>query len=131
MKKELLTTLCLAFATQSPLFAQEDAPKWMRWSAISPDGKNIVFSAYGDIYLVPVSGGKAQAITSNTAYDYAPVWSPDSKHIAFASAREGSLDVYISSLEGGSPKRLTTHSGKEVPVSRVYALKGCFQGEFV
>ena len=117
MKKELLTTLCLAFATQSPLFAQEDAPKWMRWSAISPDGKNIAFSAYGDIYLVPVSGGKAQAITSNTAYDYAPVWSPDSKHIAFASAREGSLDVYISSLEGGSPKRLTTHSGKEVPVA--------------
>ena len=52
MKKELLTTLCLAFATQSPLFAQEDAPKWMRWSAISPDGKNIAFSAYGDIYLV-------------------------------------------------------------------------------
>ena len=60
MKKELLTTLCLVFATQSPLFAQEDAPKWMRWSAISPDGKNIAFSAYGDIYLVPVSGGKAQ-----------------------------------------------------------------------
>ena len=41
MKKELLMTLCLAFATQSPLFAQEDAPMWMRWSAISPDGKNI------------------------------------------------------------------------------------------
>ena len=117
MKKEVLATLCLAFITQGSLFAQDNTPKWLRWSAISPDGKNIAFSAYGDIYLVPVSGGKAQAITTNTAYDYAPVWSPDSKHIAFASAREGSLDVYISSLEGGSPKRLTTHSGKEVPVA--------------
>lgn len=117
MKKELFATLCLAFATQNPLIASENTPKWLRWSSISPDGTTIAFSAFGDIYTVPVSGGKAQAITTNTAYDYAPVWSPDSKHLAFASAREGSLDVYVSSLSGGAPKRLTTHSGKEIPVA--------------
>ena len=118
MKKELFLTFCLALAAQNPLSAQEnDAPKWLRWSAISPDGKNIAFTAFGDIYTIPAKGGQARQLTANTAYDYAPVWSPDGKSIAFASAREGSLDVYITSLAGGAPKRLTTNSGKEVPVA--------------
>lgn len=110
-------TFCMALALQNTVSAQEDSPKWLRWSAISPDGKNIAFTAYGDIYTVPVNGGKARQLTANTAYDYAPVWSPDGRHIAFASAREGSLDVYVTTPEGGTPKRLTTHSGKEVPVA--------------
>ena len=118
MKKELFLTFCLALAAQNPLSAQENsAPKWLRWSAISPDGKNIAFTAYGDIYTIPTNGGQARQLTANTAYDYAPVWSPDGKSIAFASAREGSLDVYVTSLAGGAPKRLTTHSGREVPVA--------------
>lgn len=55
-------------------------------------------------------------LTSHPAYDTAPVWSPDSKKIAFASDRMGSLDVFIVSREGGVPQRLTTHSGSETPI---------------
>lgn len=113
-----MLTFCLALAAQNPLGAQEaSAQKWLRWSAISPDGKNIAFSSYGDIYVVPVEGGQARQLTANTAYDYAPVWSPDGNHLAFASEREGSMDVYVTTLTGGAPKRLTTHSGREVPVA--------------
>lgn len=108
--------LGLALACQTNLWAAADQPGWLRWCSISPDGKQIAFTYCGDIYTVPAGGGEARQLTANTAYDYAPVWSPDSKHIAFASAREGSMDVYVSSLEGGAPKRITTNSGNEVPV---------------
>ena len=106
MKKLLLgiAAVCLAGFT----FAQ-DAPLWMRHSVISPDGTTIAFTYKGDIYTVPVAGGRAMQITTNPAYDTAPVWSPDSKRIAFASDRMGSLDVYIVAKDGGEPRRLTTH----------------------
>ena len=89
----------------------------MRNSAISPDGETIAFTYMGDIFTVKASGGEARQLTSNSAYDTAPVWSPDSKKIAFASNREGSNDVYIVSKEGGTPVRLTTNSASETPVA--------------
>lgn len=114
MKKILITiaALCLAGAS----FAQ-DSPLWMRHCAISPDGTIIAFTYKGDIYTVPVNGGRAVQITTNPAYDTTPLWSPDGKQIAFASDRMGSLDIYIVSKDGGEPRRLTTHSGSETPVA--------------
>lgn len=114
MKKIIVSLVLLAVSTT---LSAQDAPLWMRFSAISPDGKDIAFSYKGDIYTVGVSGGIARQITSNAAYDAYPVWSPDGKRLAFASSREGSLDVFIINSTGGSPTRLTTHSGDEVPMT--------------
>ncbi|MCP9612032.1 S41 family peptidase [Coprobacter tertius] len=94
-----------------------DAPKWLRYSAISPDGSTIAFTFKGDIFTVPVTGGKAMQLTSNPAYDTRPVWSPDGRSIAFASDRRGSMDVYVVSVLGGEPQRVTTYSGAEYPVA--------------
>ena len=91
-------------------------PLWMRFCAISPDGETIAFSYKGDLFTVGVHGGTAHQVTSNDAYDAYPVWSPDGQSIAFASAREGSLDVYVIGKQGGTPKRLTTDSGNETPL---------------
>ena len=88
---------------------------WLRYPAISPDGKVIAFSYKGDIFLVSSSGGSAKQLTSNPAYDYRPVWSPDGTHLAFASTRYGNKDVFIVPIEGGHPKRLTFHSSNEIP----------------
>ena len=96
--------------------AQQD-PLWMRHSAISPDGSQIAFAYKGDIWTVPVAGGQAKQLTTHSAYDSYPVWSPDSKNIAFVSTREGSRDVWIMPREGGAPHRLTTNSGSEIPVA--------------
>ncbi len=95
--------------------AQTD-PLWMRFCAISPDGSTIAFSYKGDLFTVPVQGGTARQLTSNAEYDAYPVWSPDGQRVAFASAREGSLDVYLIDKDGGAPKRLTTDSGNETPL---------------
>lgn len=97
--------------------ASADAPLWMRYPAISPDGKTVAFSYRGDIFTVPVSGGEARQITTSPAYDSRPVWSPDSRSIAFASDREGSLDIYVIPATGGRARRLTTHSSTETPLA--------------
>ncbi|MCC8146971.1 MAG: DPP IV N-terminal domain-containing protein [Bacteroidales bacterium] len=90
-------------------------PLWMRYPSISPDGQQIAFSYKGDIYVVSSKGGEAKQITLHTAHDYMPVWSPDSKCIAFASNRFGNFDIFTISAKGGSPDRLTTFSGNEYP----------------
>ena len=92
-------------------------PLWTRFCAISPDGNTIAFSYQGDLFTVATQGGTAHQLTSNDAYDAYPVWSPDGQSIAFASAREGSLDVYLIGKDGGTPKRLTTDSGNETPLT--------------
>jgi Tol biopolymer transport system component/C-terminal processing protease CtpA/Prc len=98
-----------------PLTVFSANPLWLRYPAISPDGRQIAFSYKGDIYTIPVEGGKAKQITMHVAHDYMPVWSPDSKQIAFASNRYGNFDVFITSAAGGTPVRLTTFSANESP----------------
>ena len=112
--KKILTAALLGLSLNS--FA-DDAPLWLRFSAISPDGQTIAFSYKGDIFSVPVNGGTAKQLTTNSAYDAYPVWSPDGQKIAFASTREGSMDVYLMDKNGGVPKRLTTNSGSETPMA--------------
>ena len=114
MKRFLLGTAVYitAMAAQA-----EEAPLWMRHCVISPDGGQIAFTYKGDIYTVDTGGGQARQITSSRGYDTHPVWSPDGKSIAFASDREGSMDVFIVGRDGGVPRRLTSHSGNEVPVA--------------
>ena len=109
-----LTTIIVAALVATCVQAQ---PLWMRYPAISPDGKTIVFSYKGDLFTVPATGGDARQLTTNAAYDAYPVWSPDGRQIAFASDREGSFDVYVISAQGGTPARLTTNSGKELPLA--------------
>lgn len=46
---------------------------------VSPDGKTIAFDLMGDIYTIPMEGGKATPITSGIAYETHPRYSPDGK----------------------------------------------------
>ena len=112
MKSSLSVVLLMLFSTT--IFAQIN-PEWVRYPAISPDGKTIAFTYEGDIYTVPSSGGEASRLTFNTAHDYMPVWSNDSKTLAFASEREGNFDIYVMEALGGQATRITFHSNNEIP----------------
>ena len=114
MKKKILTLLLCAGAI---LANAQETPRWLRNAAISPDGTTITFTYKGDIYTVDSKGGEAKQLTSKSSYDSTPVWSPDSKKIAFSSNREGSVDLYIVDKNGGTPQRITTNSKEEKPVA--------------
>ena len=113
MKKIYLVSLFLLFC----FYSFSETPLWMRYPSISPDGEQIAFSYKGDIYTVPSKGGEAKQITIHSAHDYMPIWSPDSKNIAFASNRFGNFDIFIIPSSGGVSTRLTTFSGNESPLS--------------
>jgi Tol biopolymer transport system component len=81
----------------------QTTPLWMRYPAISPDGKTIVFGYKGDIYRVDAAGGTAVPLTIHEAQDMMPVWSHDGKSIAFASDRYGNFDVFVMPATGGTP----------------------------
>lgn len=115
MMKRLSFFLALALLAILTASAS-DRPLWLRNCAISPDGTTIAFAYKGDIFTVPVTGGSATQITSNPAFDNYPVWSPDSKWIAFTSKREGSFNVWMVSRRGGTPKQLTRSTNGGVPV---------------
>ena len=112
--KKIITAALLGLSLNS--FA-DSSPLWLRFCSIAPDGQTIAFSYKGDIFSVPVNGGTAKQLTTNPAYDAYPVWSPDGQKIAFASTREGSMDIYLMDKNGGVPKRLTTNSGSEIPMA--------------
>ncbi len=113
----LLLALLTAMRAQAPTRppAPDSPPLWMRYPAISPDGKTIAFSHRGHLWLVPAAGGRAEPLTDGSAHDSAPVWSPDGATLAFASDRYGNFDVFTVPAAGGPVRRLTTHSADEVP----------------
>ena len=109
--KQVFSLLFLATAAT----ASAITPLWMRDVRIAPDGQTIAFTYRGDIYTVPAAGGEARRLTATDEYESNPVWSPDSKSLAFASDKHGNFDVYIVAAKGGVPNRLTTHSANEIP----------------
>ncbi len=93
----------------------EGEAAWIRWAAVSPDGRSIAFTYRGDLWRVPAEGGTAVRLTSHPAHDYRPVWSPDGSLLAFASDRYGAFQIYVMSAGGGEPRRLTYDSAGERP----------------
>lgn len=93
-----------------------EAPRWLRFANISPDGETISFTHRGQIFVVPADGGLAVPISSERAYSHHPVWSADSEKLAFASDSSGDDDVYVTDFSG-TLQRLTFSSAVETPTS--------------
>lgn len=86
-----------------------------RFPGLSPDGKTIVYSLYGDLWSMPAEGGRSMRLTLNEAYDSKPLVTPGGKEIVFVSDRSGSYDLWVMPIDGGEPRRLTYHNAGDVP----------------
>ncbi|MBI5082980.1 MAG: PD40 domain-containing protein [Acidobacteria bacterium] len=91
-----------------------DEGTWMSLD-VSPDGRTIVFDLLGDLYTLPIEGGKAKRIAGGMSFEAQPRFSPDGAQLVFMSDRSGGENLWISKADGSDPKPLTT--GRD-PISR-------------
>ncbi len=77
---------------------------------VSPDGAQVVFAWNGDLWRASTGGGRAMRLTTHTATDATPRYSPDGKHIAFVSTRDAGNQIYVMPVDGGRPSQLTWHT---------------------
>ncbi|KKO49875.1 amidohydrolase [Arsukibacterium sp. MJ3] len=82
---------------------------WMNIT-VSPDGKTLAFDLLGDIYTMPISGGKATALTNDIAWNMQPVFSPDGNTIAFTSDRAGGDNIWLMNADGTKPRAVTNET---------------------
>jgi tricorn protease len=79
-------------------------------------GDQAVFTAEGDLWSVPLAGGRATRLTTHPAEETNAVASPDGQWLAFTAAYDGPAEVYVMPVAGGAPKRVTFEGGRAVPV---------------
>ncbi len=70
-------------------------------------GNTIIFSAEGDLWTVPLSGGLAQRLTTHPEEERFASISPDGQTIAFSASYEGPTEIYTMPINGGLPTRWT------------------------
>lgn len=75
---------------------------------VSADGRTVVFDLLGDLYTVPIAGGRAQRLTEGLAWDRHPRFSPDGRQIAFVSDRSGTENVWIMDVSARSATNVTS-----------------------
>jgi Tol biopolymer transport system component len=99
---------------------QADAvqPSW------SPHGHRIAYwdvyrpanNTQRDLWTIAAAGGEPVRVTDDPALDWNPVWSPDGRHLYFASDRGGSMNLWrvaIDEVSGkvlGQPRAVTAPS---------------------
>ena len=74
---------------------------------VAPDGRTLLFSMLGDIYRLPIAGGRATRVTSGPAWDVQPRFSPDGREIAYTSDRDGGNNLWRMQADGTRPVQVT------------------------
>jgi len=83
-----------------------DEGTWMNLD-VSKDGKSIVFDLLGDIYTMPLTGGKATLLAGGKAWDVQPRFSPDGKQISYTSDKDGGDNIWIMNADGSNKHAVT------------------------
>ncbi|MGE5132534.1 MAG: S41 family peptidase [Gemmatimonadota bacterium] len=81
------------------------SPGYLRFPHITND--IVVFVAADDVWLAPVSGGRAWRFTTDEAQAATPRLTPDGTQVAWVSARDGCPEIYVAGLADGASTRLT------------------------
>lgn len=75
--------------------------------ALSPDSSMLALDLQGTIWVMPVSGGKAQPITDGMGDCHEPAWSPDGEQLTFHSYKSGYYHIWTVQKDGSQLKQIT------------------------
>jgi len=105
------------FDRQGTVVGRVGEPGAYAQASFSPDGsrlaviKNDLDNDMQDVWTFDIETGKGTSITSDSAPDTAPVWSPDGRQIAYVSVRDNTHGVYRRASTGqGTEERLYQHT---------------------
>ena len=123
----LLAVLSSLNASAERPFSVDDAlaVKNVSDPRVSPDGAFVAYvvseldldedSRYSNIYMVPMDGGDAVALTTSTKSNNRPRFSPDGRYLAFLSNRsdksKAKTQIWLLDLRGGEPRKLSSMKG--------------------
>jgi dipeptidyl aminopeptidase/acylaminoacyl peptidase len=109
--------LAVTALAQTPTIDQSLGMKSVSGAEISPDGRYVAYTVQetnwdenefvSQIWIASVATGEKYQLTSGKKSSQNPVWSLDSKRIAFVSDRDGKRQIYVIHPQGGEAQQLT------------------------
>jgi Tol biopolymer transport system component len=106
-----LALAALAACSESPADPGEIAPS-THPILFSSNRSTGAFTPF-DIYMARADGTDSVNLTENAANDIDGAWSPDGKHVAFASDRSGNYDIFVMNDDGTDLRQLTTDAADD------------------
>ncbi len=87
----------------------------VRWPVESPDGRTLLFSALGQLYVMDLPSGTPRRVTDSKDLEYAPAFSQDGREIAWVTWNDDiGGQVWRRSLSGGAATAVTRSAGQYV-----------------
>jgi dipeptidyl aminopeptidase/acylaminoacyl peptidase len=113
----LVSGFGVAGPSQTPTIEQSLNLKSVNGPRISPDGRYVAYQVQktnweenafeSEIWIAVTGTGDTYRLTNSKKSNSNPVWSPDSKRLAFISDRDGKRQIYLIAPAGGEAIQLT------------------------
>src|SRR5258706_16323588 len=71
---------------------------------LSLNGRELMYSTGGDLWLIATEKGSSPRKLGKGTI---PVWSPDSKRLAYYSTESGTLQLWVRDMQSGRTEQLT------------------------
>ncbi len=80
----------------------------IRWTALSPDGRRVAFSALNKLYVMDLPNGQPRRLTASTVGEFMPSWSADGRWITYVTWSTEGGHIWRISTDGSSqPQQVT------------------------